>query len=85
MTIDVGSRIAAAGVSAISGGTRKLLFVIALLILIGVSFAALWPLRGEQDACGSLTIGASAVGGCDWIGRPRWALLTILRRTGLMD
>ena len=44
--------------------------ILALLIFFGLmSLVAVQSLRLEPPECGPFTIGQSAIGGCDWIGR----------------
>jgi hypothetical protein len=45
-------------------------YILALLIFLGLmSLAAVQSYRFEHRECGPFTIGRSAIGGCDWIGR----------------
>jgi hypothetical protein len=50
---------------------RRSQFVLAVLILVGlVSFASVRAFEtDDQRDCGPFTIGKSAIGGCDGIGR----------------
>ena len=44
--------------------------ILALLIVLGlISLAAVLADRLEVRKCGPFTIGRSAIGSCDWIGR----------------
>jgi hypothetical protein len=84
-TVGVGPIGAAAGASAGDLATKKRLFGIFLLILLGVSFVATWLLREEPVKCGPFTIGEAAIGGCDGLGGKPSPLSAILKRAGLKD
>jgi hypothetical protein len=59
-------RTARIGNDSIARATR----ILVLLIFLGlISFAAVQSSRLDHSKCGAFTIGESAVGGCDWIGR----------------
>lgn len=61
-----GERTARIGNDSIARATR----ILVLLIFLGlISFAAVQSSRLDHIKCGAFTIGESAVGGCDWIGR----------------